>query len=98
MNCPGFQAVLRAVDRGRTWVKLSAGYRLESPQVAKDCAQALLAHAGPERLLWGSDWPFAGFENSMRYEHAIASFKDWVPDANARRIIGGDTALKLYFA
>ena len=51
----GFQAMMRAVDNGRTWVKLSAGYRLESPQVAQDCARALLAHAGPERLLWGSD-------------------------------------------
>jgi predicted TIM-barrel fold metal-dependent hydrolase len=95
--CEGFQAMMRAIDNGRTWVKLSAGYRLESPQVAEDCARALLAHAGPERLLWGSDWPFAGFEASMRYEHAIASFEQWVPDPHMRRIIGGETALRLYF-
>jgi predicted TIM-barrel fold metal-dependent hydrolase len=93
----GFQAVLRAVDNGRTWIKLSAGYRLESPQVAQDCARALLAHAGPERLLWGSDWPFAGFENAMRYEDAVAGFRQWVPDAHLRRIIGGETAYRLYF-
>lgn len=95
--CEGFQAMMRAVDNGRTWVKLSAGYRLESPQVAQDCARALLAHAGPERLLWGSDWPFAAFEDSMRYEYAIASFRQWVPDANMRRIISGETAFRLYF-
>jgi predicted TIM-barrel fold metal-dependent hydrolase len=95
--CEGFQAMMRAVDNGRTWVKLSAGYRLESRQVAQDCARALLAHAGPERLLWGSDWPFAAFEISMRYEDAIASFRQWVPDPNVRRIIGGETALRLYF-
>ena len=95
--CPGFQAMMRAVDNGRTWVKLSAGYRLESPQVAQDCARALLAYAGPERLLWGSDWPFAAFEDSMRYEYAIASFRQWVPDANMRRIISGETAFRLYF-
>lgn len=95
--CEGFQAVMRAVDNGRTWIKLSAGYRFESPQVALDCAKALLAHAGPERLLWGSDWPFAAFEDSMRYEQAIASFKQWVPDANTRRIISGETAFRLYF-
>jgi predicted TIM-barrel fold metal-dependent hydrolase len=93
----GFQQFLRAIDNGRTWVKLSAGYRLESPQVARECARALLAHAGPERLLWGSDWPFAAFEDSMRYEYAVASFKDWIPDAATRRIISGDTALRLYF-
>jgi predicted TIM-barrel fold metal-dependent hydrolase len=97
VNCPGFQAVMRAIDQGRTWVKLSAGYRLESPQVAQDCARALLAHAGPERLLWGSDWPFAAFEDRMRYEHAIASFTQWVPDPAVRRRISGDTALRLYF-
>lgn len=98
VKCEGFQALLCAIDRGRTWVKLSAGYRLESPQVAQDCARALLAHAGPERLLWGSDWPFAAFEDTMRYETAIASFRQWVPDATARRLISGETALRLYFA
>lgn len=96
--CPGFQAVMRAVDKGRTWVKLSAGYRLESPQVARECARALLAHCGPERLLWGSDWPHPGFEQTMRYGDAIAAFRDWIPEANVRRIIGGETALRLYFA
>jgi len=95
--CEGFQAVMRAVDNGRTWVKLSAGYRLESLQVAQDCATALLSRVGPDRLLWGSDWPFAAFEDSMRYEDAVAHFKQWVPDANVRRIIGGETAFRLYF-
>ncbi len=98
VNCPGFQAVMRAIDNGRTWIKLSAGYRFESPQIALDCAKALLAHAGPERLLWGSDWPFAAFEKTMRYEHAIASFREWIPDAGARRIISGETAFRLYFS
>jgi predicted TIM-barrel fold metal-dependent hydrolase len=98
VRCDGFQAVMRAIENGRTWVKLSAGYRLESPQVARDCAQALLAHAGPERLLWGSDWPFAAFEDTMRYEYAIAGFKEWIPDPAVRRIISGETPLRLYFA
>jgi predicted TIM-barrel fold metal-dependent hydrolase len=97
-GCAGFQAVMRAIDNGRTWVKLSAGYRLESPQVARDCARALLARAGPERLLWGSDWPFAGFEDRMHYERVVAAFEDWIPDAAARAAISGETALKLYFA
>jgi predicted TIM-barrel fold metal-dependent hydrolase len=93
----GFQTVMRAVDNGRTWVKLSAGYRLESPEVAQECARALLAYAGPQRLLWGSDWPFAAFEQSMRYQYAIDAFRQWVPDPNVRRIIAGETPLRLYF-
>lgn len=97
VDCPGFQALLRAIDNGRTWVKLSAGYRLASQQVARDCARALLAHAGPERLVWGSDWPFPAFEASMRYDLALQHLREWVPDADLRRIIGGESALRLYF-
>ena len=33
----------------------------------------------------------------MRYEQAIASFKQWIPDVGVRRIISGETALRLYF-
>ena len=95
--CTGFQATLRSVERGRTWVKLSAGYRMESPEVAQTCARELVKHCGAERLLWGSDWPFAAFETSVRYSDTIEALKRWVPDAAVRRIIGGETALKLYF-
>jgi len=96
--CDGFQALIHAVQRGRTWVKLSAGYRMESPEVAEACARELVKQCGPERLMWGSDWPFAAFENTMTYSEAIASLTRWVPDAAARRIIGGETALRFYFA
>ena len=95
--CEGFQAMLRAVERGRTWVKLSAGYRMESPEVAEACARELVKQCGPERLLWGSDWPFAAFENKVHYSDTLSAFKRWVPDAAVRRIIGGETALKFYF-
>ena len=95
--CEGFQAMLRAVERGRTWVKLSAGYRMESPEVAEACARELVKQCGPERLLWGSDWPFAAFETKVHYSDTLSAFKRWVPDAAVRRIIGGETALKFYF-
>lgn len=96
--CPGFQRVLKSVETGRTWVKLSAGYRLASPQLAIDCARQLLQHAGPERLLWGSDWPFAAFEGKVTYADTVAAFKTWVPDAAARARIGGETPFRLFFA
>jgi predicted TIM-barrel fold metal-dependent hydrolase len=105
----GFQAVLRSIQKGRTWVKLSAGYRLTwlsrregSPdpramQLAREAAAKLLQEAGPERLLWGSDAPFVGHETSLTYADALASFAEWVPDATARRRMS-DTALRLYFS
>ena len=97
VNCEGFQAMLRATQRGRTWVKLSGGYRQEPPEAAVTYARALLREAGPERLMWGSDWPFAAFEDSVTYEATVASLRDWVPDSLARRIIGGETPLRFYF-
>lgn len=105
----GFQAVLRSIARGRTWVKLSAGYRLTwqsqgsgtPDQVAMQLAQAaatrLLAEAGPERLLWGSDCPFVGHESSLTFADALRNFQEWVPSAAARRRMS-DTALRLYFS
>jgi len=60
-------------------------------------ARELVKHCGAERLLWGSDWPFAAFENKVRYRDTIDALKRWVPDAAVRRIIGGESALKFYF-
>jgi predicted TIM-barrel fold metal-dependent hydrolase len=104
----GFQAVLRSIARGRTWVKLSAGFRLTwesrgngtpdpvAMALARQCAERLLRGAGPERLVWGSDCPFVGHE-SVTYADTLRSFEEWVPSPVARRRMS-DTALRLYFS
>ena len=98
VNCPGFRAVLAAVERGRTWVKLSAGFRLEPPDAPLRYARKLLEVAGGERLMWGSDWPFAAFEDKVKYADTIAAFHEWMPDPATREKIGSETPLKLYFS
>ena len=41
VNCPGFKALLAAIERGRTWVKLSGGFRMATPEArARLCAGA----------------------------------------------------------
>jgi predicted TIM-barrel fold metal-dependent hydrolase len=95
-DCPGFQRLLHSVEAGRTWVKLSAGFRLASSELAAQCAHELLKR-GPHRLVWGSDWPFAAFESSTRYGDALNSLAQWVPDPVARRHIASQTPLELYF-
>ena len=109
LDCEGFNAMLRSIDRGRTWVKLSAPYRLtwlsqgkdvpdpRAMELARLTTQRLLNVAGPERLLWGSDCPFVGHERSMRYQDTIDLLHEWVPSMHARRRIS-DAALKLYFS
>ncbi len=94
---PCFRATLDALDRGRSWVKISAGYRFQPPQDAIPFARKLVEATGGERLVWASDWPFAAFESTMTYARAIADFCDQVPDAAMRRRISGRNALELYF-
>lgn len=97
LEAEGFREVLRAVDKGNAWVKLSGGFRLGDPEFVGHVANTLLKHAGTERLLWGSDWPFAAFEDSMTYEGAIELYRRFVPDAETRRAID-QTALRFYFS
>jgi predicted TIM-barrel fold metal-dependent hydrolase len=98
IECPGFRATLAAVERGRTWVKLSAGFRLEPPSMAQTYTVALLRVSGGERLLWGSDWPFAAFEDKVKYADTIAALHEWVPDAATRQKIASETPRALYFS
>ncbi len=58
---PEVQVLMRLLDTGKVWVKLSAPYgggAMGPPPftAAWPLARALIRHA-PERMLWGSDWP-----------------------------------------
>ncbi len=108
-NCRGFQAILRSAQKGRTWIKLSAAYRLhrtppgepandpKGERFGNDLAQTLVHEVGPERLLWGSDCPFVGYEGLVSYSDTLAAFQRWIPEPALRRKIS-DTALKLCFS
>ena len=96
LNCPGFQRLLSSIETGSTWVKLSSGFRLGSTKLARDAAQMLLKHAGPERLMWGSDWPFAAFEDKVSYGQTLADLENWVPDVQARDRILCQTPCDFY--
>ncbi len=59
---PGFADLMRMLESGRAYVKLSAAQRVSSQPDCADAAvlaQALIS-ANPERVLWGSDWPHPG--------------------------------------
>jgi predicted TIM-barrel fold metal-dependent hydrolase len=92
----GFKAMLRSIKKGRTWVKVSAGYRLGP--AAADYARELVRVAGPDRLVWASDCPFVGHESQVRYQDTIDWLIECVSDQSVRRKLFGETALKLYFA
>ncbi len=95
VGCAGFRTVLRAVEAGRTWVKLSAPYRLGGADPARYAA-TLLAAGGPERLVWGSDWPWTQHDAGLTYARTVEWLAAWVPDEAQRRQILGETAYRLF--
>jgi len=92
--CAGFQQVLAGVRAGDTYVKLSAPYRLggADPQPYVDA----LLEAGVHQLVWASDWPFVGFEDSIRYGQCIEWIHAWIPHPATRRMIMVDNAIRLF--
>jgi predicted TIM-barrel fold metal-dependent hydrolase len=92
---PGFERLLRSVETGRTWVKLSASFRTPW-ELAEEAAARLLATGGAGRLVWGSDAPFVGHEQDTDYADALRRFEGLVPLAADRSAVGR-SALDLYF-
>ena len=81
---PAVKALLRLLETGRCWVKLSAPYLSSvsgAPEWADVAAQArTLARAAPERMLWASDWPHPGSNNPPDEADLLDLLLDWVDD------------------
>ncbi len=103
VNDPGFQRLLRFLETGRCWVKISAPYLSSAegpPRYADigDRVRALVA-ARPDRLVWGANWPHPhhhGPDEKPEEADDLDVLLDWVPDAGARKAILADNAAVLY--
>lgn len=62
---------------GPVWVKLSAPYRLAGIDPAP-LAAALIGRLGPDRLLWGSDWPWTQHETVTSFDHCLDQIRGWL--------------------
>jgi predicted TIM-barrel fold metal-dependent hydrolase len=96
---PGFQSLLRLLDSGRVWVKLT-GQRMssEGPPFADlaPFARAIIARA-PERCVFGTDWPHPDTPGYMPDDgELIDLLPTWAPDEQQRRRILVDNPAKLY--
>ncbi len=99
---PGFQALLRLVDGGRCWVKLSGAYMMSKsgPPLYADIgelAKALVRHA-PQRLVWASNWPhpIAARVGVPDDAMLLDLLLDWAPDERVRNAILADNPARLY--
>jgi predicted TIM-barrel fold metal-dependent hydrolase len=89
---PGFRQVLDFGRAGRAAIKLSGAFRTSReafPHADLDpFAATVLAAFGPDRCVWGSDWPFLWMAPRPRYRDTLATLERWVPDpADRRRVL-----------
>ncbi len=87
---PGFQRLLEFGRSRQVWVKLSAPYRLGryGAHLASSLYPWLRDAFGPERLMWGSDWPHTQFETTQNFDDEYRRFTDLIAnDSEVGRIL-----------
>ena len=87
VSSPEFQQIVDLLKEGRIWVKLSLCRNSRAfpdyPDV-RPFHDALIA-ANPDRLLWGSDWPFVRMGDlTPDVSHLLSLFYQWVEDDTLR--------------
>lgn len=95
---PAFQEILGLLRHDTLWVKLpvcrvskaAPGYA-----DARPFHEAYLA-AAPDRLLWGSDWPYVRMVPAPDAGRMLDLFFEWTPDEAAQRRILVDNPARLY--
>ena len=97
---PAFRCLLRLVDAGRVWVKLSGPYLVSKagPPRHEDVSELAraLVKAAPERMLWATNWPHPSEKHPPDEADLLDLLLDWAPDAGARRKILVDNPAELY--
>jgi predicted TIM-barrel fold metal-dependent hydrolase len=98
---PAVKAVLRMLDTGRVWLKLSGPMRctMENFPYASvtPLARLFVKHA-PERLVWGSDWPHVNMVGREMPNDGglIDLMAEWATDETVRNWILAQNAQTLY--
>jgi D-galactarolactone isomerase len=99
---PGMKVILRFLENGRTWVKLSAPYewsKAGSPNYSDVGKLAsTLAKAAPDRMLWGTNWPHPTPGGGPKPDDAwmLDMMAEWIPDETNRRKALADNPARLY--
>jgi len=101
LDQPAVKAVLKMLDTGRVWLKLSGPMRCTEqnfpyPSVTP-LAHLFVKHA-PERMVWGSDWPHVNLDGREMPNDGdlLDLLADWVPDSVVRNRILSQNPKALY--
>lgn len=88
------ESAKRLAAEREVWCKLSAPYRIAGVD-ASALAGRWVETLGPQRLVWGSDWPWTQHERGPEYVRLREALDRWVGPALARSILW-DNAARLY--
>jgi 2-pyrone-4,6-dicarboxylate lactonase len=97
---PGFHALLRMMQGGRAWTKLTGPYRISAqplPHADTDEYAHELVKAAPHQVIWGSDWPHVMVKGAMPNDGDLCDLLSaWIPDAALREQVLVDNPARLY--
>lgn len=101
LDHPGFVQMLKMLERGHAWVKLSGAYRMTAntdlPYADTVPFARKLIATNPERLVWATDWPHPAVTLPMPNDGDLLSLlAEWAPDAAVRDRILVDNPARLY--
>jgi len=94
----GFDAFLRLHGRGRCWVKFTGVYRISKLPDFSDIAPLAAAFVAnnPERIVWGTDWPFLSHLDAVTYPQIVQLLESWVPNTTNQRKVLVTNPAKLF--
>ncbi|SCZ19118.1 MULTISPECIES: amidohydrolase [unclassified Pseudomonas] len=80
LDQPGFAQLMELGQGGQVWMKVSGIYRLGATaprnlEFARASLAVLERSFGPERLVWGSDWPHTQHEAHVGFETVMAQLR-----------------------
>ncbi|RYE41480.1 MAG: 2-pyrone-4,6-dicarboxylate hydrolase [Hyphomicrobiales bacterium] len=96
---PNLRRLTRHLADGQVWVKLTVCRVGDREQGYHDvhAIHDALVDANPERVLWGSDWPFVRMgDRAPDVADLLNLFTDWIPDTQVRHRILVDNPRELF--
>ncbi len=101
LDQPGFAQMLELGRSGRVWVKVSGIYRLggserQNLEFARAALPLLVQNFGPDRLVWGSDWPHTQHEHTIDYARVIEQLQALQCPAPLLQSLQGQAAKVLF--
>lgn len=96
---PAYPLLLKLIDQGNTWIKLSGPYLNTArgrPWHDASAVAAELARFAPERVLWGNDFPHVTERDKPSERELAELIPLWLPTRRAQELALSENPARLY--